>query len=102
MTLRTITPWLLAGITLVAGCSKDYPDQPLPNRTPKTYLWLFPDSTIAQGNSRQRIRWWGDDPDGIIKGYLFTAGKVVRQGGGYLDSLAWIWTTRNDSLVAFP
>jgi photosystem II stability/assembly factor-like uncharacterized protein len=102
MNARIILAWFLLACGIMAGCSKDLPDQPAANRSPRTFLWLFPDSTIAQGNSRQRIRWWGEDPDGIVRGYLFATGKNVKTGDLYNDTLGWVWTTKNDSLVAFP
>jgi len=101
---RALSGWCIAFVLLAAGCTEEQPGEPLANKTPSTYLWLFPDSTIAQGVSRQHVRWWGEDPDGIIKGYLFTYGKIIAPGGvlPQPDTLRWTWTTRNDTLVAFP
>ncbi len=98
---RKLLPYLLFAILVLGGCSKDLPDQPVANKRPKTYLWLFPDSTLREGNSRQRIRWWGDDPDGVVRGYLFASGKVSLASGG-ADTVTWRWVTRNDTLLAFP
>ncbi len=94
---------------LISSCSKDFPVQPRVNQPPKTLLWLFPDSTIAPGVSRQRIHWWGEDPDGFVVGYLFAFAKLplpiptnsdtLRK---ILDTLSWSWTRRNDTLMAFP
>ena len=58
-------------LLLLAGCSKEHPDQPIAGKPPRTFLWLFPDSTIAEGISREHVRWWGEDPDGLIAGFLF-------------------------------
>ncbi len=93
--------FVIFSLILISGCFKEHPDQPLINQSPKTFLWLFPDSTLAQGNSRQRIRWWGEDPDGIVKGYLLATGKFS-VSGQLSDTLTWTWTTRNDSVIAFP
>lgn len=91
---------VLLGVWL-SGCSKDYPDQLAANKSPRTFLWLFPDSSLAQGNSKQRIRWWGEDPDGVVRGYLFASGKFLRTAP-VPDSTGWVWTTKNDTLIAFP
>jgi photosystem II stability/assembly factor-like uncharacterized protein len=99
--LRKTLPYLFLLLVLAGGCSKDMPNQPVGNKTPRTYLWLFPDSTLRQGNSRQRIRWWGDDPDGVIRGYLFASGKLSLTGPA-ADTITWHWVTRNDTLLAFP
>ena len=92
---------MLVIVILMSGCTKEHPDQPIINKPPKTFLWLFPDSTVAQGNSRQRIRWWGEDPDGLVKGYLVASGKFS-VNGQLSDTLTWTWTTKNDSVIAFP
>lgn len=101
---NSFTICTLVTLSLLGGCSKEYPDQPIGNKPPKTFLWLFPDSTIQQGNSRQRVRWWGEDADGIVKGYLVAAGKLLSTGGDIPqpDTITWRWSTKNDSLMAFP
>src|SRR5437867_3857886 len=98
---RTAVYMTVAGLLLLNGCSKEHPDQPAMNQPPKTLLWLFPDSTLGQGNSKQHIHWWAEDPDGIIKGYLLAAGKFATSGQ-LPDTLRWVWTTKNDSVIAFP
>ncbi|MBI1806339.1 MAG: hypothetical protein HYR76_04730 [Ignavibacteria bacterium] len=91
-------------VFLMSGCTKEIPDRPNVNQPPRTFLWLFPDSTIAQGTSRQHIRWWGEDPDGIIKGYLFASGKSFITNGQISspDTITWRWKTGNDTIIAFP
>jgi photosystem II stability/assembly factor-like uncharacterized protein len=84
------------------GCSKEFPDQPRANVPPRTFLWLFPDSTVAEGKSRQHVRWWGEDKDGVVKGYLFASGKIATVGGRLPDTLGYRWRTGNDTLIAFP
>lgn len=96
----TKTAFLLIA-TLLLSCVKEFPNKPIENQPPKTFFWLFPDSTIAEGVSRQRLHWWGEDPDGYVVGYLF--GFV--QGISTLpspDTIAYTWTTRSDSVVRFP
>ncbi|MBI4546724.1 MAG: hypothetical protein HY707_01995 [Ignavibacteriae bacterium] len=94
---------VLVGLVL-SSCTEEIPDNPVLNLQPRTFMWLFPDSTIHEGNSRQHIRWWGEDPDGVIKGYLFAAGKFLNAAGQLPspDTITWRWVTVNDSIVAFP
>jgi photosystem II stability/assembly factor-like uncharacterized protein len=99
---------LLIVVVILAssGCTNE-PDVPRPNQRPKTFFWIYPDSSILEGNSKQRIHWWGDDPDGIVKGFLFASGKFMMPGKSLdqLDSLnviRWSWTTAYDTFVAFP
>lgn len=56
------------------------------NLPPETNLSLFPDSIIAPGSTLKTIRWWGDDPDGFVKGFRIS-----------FDSVNWGFTTKNDS-----
>jgi photosystem II stability/assembly factor-like uncharacterized protein len=91
-------------LVLLSGCSKEPTGTTHADIPPKTYLWLFPDSSIAEGPSKQHIRWWGDDPDGRVIGYLFTSGKfsLSQSHNPVLDTIAWRWVTTNDTLIAFP
>ncbi|HEY6191943.1 MAG TPA: YCF48-related protein [Bacteroidota bacterium] len=93
---------IVLALLLVSGCEKETPSQAIPNKPPKTYLWLFPDSTIAEGHSSQHIRWWGSDPDGIVKGFLFASGRLPAAAQSVRDTIAWHWTDANDSVIAFP
>lgn len=103
--MRTRT--LIAGISfllLAVSCNDDIVDRPVTNRQPRTFLWLYPDSSVGIGVSRQRLRWWGEDPDGLVTGYLFTAvslpGRPVAPPSP--DTLRYAWTSANDTLMAFP
>jgi photosystem II stability/assembly factor-like uncharacterized protein len=105
MNRLSILAFLVCGTMLVMqGCKDGVGDSAHQNRPPKTYFWLLPDSTIREGNSRQRLRWWGEDPDGVVKGYLFASGKFATGTAISLipDTLVWKWTTMNDTLLAFP
>ncbi len=91
-------------LALLFGCSEHITDNPAGIKQPRTYLWLFPDSTIGVGVSRQRLHWWGDDPDGVVIGFLFSF-KVVTENVTSLpvpDTLRYIYTLRNDSTLFFP
>src|SRR5258706_4778468 len=93
---------IVLALLLCSGCEKETPSQAVPNKPPKTFLWLFPDSTIAEGHSSQHIRWWGTDPDGIVKGFLFASGRLPAAVQSVRDTITWHWTVANDSMIAFP
>lgn len=61
------------------------------NQPPQTYLVV--DTIIRSGDDRLssqvHIRWWGDDPDGLIAGYEYSAGS---------DYTDWTFTTKQDSI----
>src|SRR5260221_577189 len=102
--MRWLIAVLVVAILVMSGCEKEGPSQANPNKSPKTFLWLFPDSTIAEGHSKQHVRWWGTDPDGVVAGYLFASGRIPPRNpaDGTRDTITWHWTTANDSDIAFP
>lgn len=79
-------------------------DTPQGNRLPQTSLWLFPDSSVGVGISRQRLHWWGEDADGVVKGFLFAFGVFPNHVTAIPnpDTLRYTWVTSNDTLMAFP
>lgn len=81
-------------------CSEEIADSPLANRKPVTFLWLYPDSTVGVGVSRQHLHWWGEDPDGVIRGFLF--GYVSYSTPQAPDTLRYTWVTKNDTLIRLP
>lgn len=95
---------LLTFMLLPSGCKEHVADNPVAGKPPQTFLWLFPDGDIAVGVSRTHLRWWGESPDGLIRGYLFSF-KVVNENITALplpDTLRYAWVTRNDSTLLFP
>ncbi len=78
---------LLLILALIQGCVKKKVGELLPNARPETYISIFPDSTLNQSTSNLHIHWWGVDPDGWIKGYVFS-----------FDRKDWFWTFKNDSV----
>lgn len=76
---------------LFISCYEKLVEAPVDNQSPKTYIALFPDSTLSQQQSSLRIHWWGDDPDGLVIGYFIS-----------FDNVNWKFTTSNDSLISFP
>jgi hypothetical protein len=70
---KLISPLLGVVIAvLLLGCGKKIPDQPLPNQPPETHLSLFPEGELRTTTSRQILYWWGDDPDGLVIGFIYT------------------------------
>jgi len=88
----------------LASCNEEKQDHPLANQTPKTFMWLFPDSTVGVGVSRQHLRWWGEDPDGVVIGYLFAFNITTDRVNSLPnpDTLTYSWVTANDTLLLFP
>jgi hypothetical protein len=78
---------LLCALLVIGGCSKHFSNQPLPNQPPRTYVTLYPDSTMRSTTSQQHLHWWGVDPDGFVKGFYIS-----------FDSISWTYTTNNDSI----
>lgn len=78
-------------VFLASSCYENLVDSPAGNKLPKTFISIFPDSTISQQQSSVRLHWWGDDPDGIVIGYFIS-----------IDGINWKFTTNNDSLISFP
>lgn len=91
-------------VFLFGSCSKQFPNQPKPNALPQTRLWLTPESVLHESISRQHVYWYGEDPDGIIVGYLVAVGnfKPSPKQLPSPDSLTYTWTTNSDSLFALP
>lgn len=92
------------GFLLHIGCKENIADRPHGNQTPRTFLWIFPDSTVGVGVSRQHLRWWGEDPDGVVIGYLFAFAEFPNRVTTVLrrDTLRYTFETQNDTLIAFP
>lgn len=96
--------WCLGVLIFLSGCTKQPSNAERPETPPKTFLWLFPDSSLYEGPSTQHLHWMGQDADGLVTGYLFTSGKFIFQQGKspVLDTIAWRWVTTNDTVIAFP
>ncbi|MBV6477786.1 MAG: hypothetical protein HGGPFJEG_00530 [Ignavibacteria bacterium] len=87
--IRYFTSFCLTALLFYLNSCSDPTSGKIENLPPDTYLSLRPDSIIAPGTTLKTIRWWGDDPDGFIKGYYIS-----------FDSLNWNYTTQNDSTFA--
>lgn len=86
------------------SCKEDVADSPVGNQPPRTFLWLYPDSTIGLSVSRQHLHWWAEDPDGAVVGYLFTYAIFPNRVSTIPnpDTLRYTWVTKNDTLILFP
>ncbi|MDP1677895.1 MAG: hypothetical protein Q8L88_13640 [Bacteroidota bacterium] len=88
---------------LIGSCQKELPNQPKPNQLPSTRLYIVSDSTLLESSSRQHLYWYGEDPDGIVVGYLITSGNYRLHGTlPYPDTSTYYWTTRTDSIISLP
>jgi hypothetical protein len=95
---------LLALALVLPSCKEQVADNPVPGQQPRTYMWLYPDGEVATGVSRKHLRWWGESPDGLLRGYLFSF-KIVTGTVTTLpqpDTLRYTWVTKNDSTLLFP
>ncbi len=97
--------FLLLFGSLFLSCTKEGPNNPKANLLPKTYLWIQTDTShqLSPTISRQIIRWWGEDPDGFVRGFLFAYFNTDSVTAGQIpDTLGYSWVVKNDSLIAFP
>ena len=106
--LSHIVPWVrvssLAALLIFGSCREGMENTPPGNRLPTTFLWLTPDSDVGVGVSRQRLHWYGEDPDGLIRGYLFGYGIVESPVSTTPspDTIRYTWTVANDTTLLFP
>ncbi|MGB0430597.1 MAG: hypothetical protein ACPGLV_09000 [Bacteroidia bacterium] len=83
-------------IFLVSSCGDGIEGDKLENLAPETYSVV--DQINRKGDQRFvsqiTIRWWGDDPDGFVKGFEYSEDKGIN----------WNYTEKQDSsfLVALP
>ena len=79
-------------------------DAPIANAGPKTSLWLYPQAEIRAGVSKEQLHWWGEDPDGVVRGYLFgfrtVQGPVTSPA--VPDTMRYVWTVATDTTILFP
>jgi hypothetical protein len=102
--VKRVATYIVAGVVLFfwAGCDEKIADNPSVNKPPRTFLWLYPDSTISIGVSRQHLQWWGEDPDGFVRGYLFSFIPSRASHRPSPDTLRYTWVTKSDTLMRFP
>lgn len=102
-TLRLFGVVCLLLLTLF-GCREHIADNPAAISPPSTFLWLFPDSSLATGVSKTHLHWWGECQNALIRGYLFSF-RIVTPGStpaSRIDTMRYTWTTKTDSTLLFP
>ncbi len=70
--IQSISLNLLLSLLIVFGCSDSFTDNPQPNQAPKTFVSIFSNRNLSPTTSRITINWWGDDPDGLVVGFVYT------------------------------
>lgn len=80
----SILSWFVMALFL-NGCSEEFESQPRVNLPPETYLAV--DTVGTTVTSRVQVHWWGDDPDGLVQGFLVS-----------WDGTNWTYTKSYDSL----
>ncbi len=92
--LRIILIGFFSFLFINSGCKKtDITGDGLENQAPNTYLVV---DTLAISNDNRfstqlNIKWWGDDPDGFVKGFEYTFDSLIN------NNTVWIFTAANDS-----
>jgi hypothetical protein len=97
-------PFLFLFLCNFLSCREHLVDAPLSNQTPKTALWLYPQVEIRAGVSKQQLHWWGEDPDGLVRGYLFGF-RIVQipvTSPPVPDTMRYVWTSSTDTTILFP
>ncbi len=80
----------MLGLTAgIFSCKENITDNPIGNSAPTTKIFLQPDSTISQQQSKINLWWSGDDPDGVVIGFYFS-----------WNGSDWTFTEQNDSLFS--
>ena len=89
---------IVVALFVFAACKKQFSGTPKENLAPETHTAV--DTIIRVGpdrlESQVELRWWGDDPDGVVTGYEFTFDSVVT------PATVWRFTSRNDSTFLLP
>ena len=94
---------LLALVAFFSACSENLVDNPNPNQPPETFISVFTENDLNPTISRQTINWWGDDPDGIVVGFIYTFDANAADVTEWSESnpvAGWTFTTeRQETFV---
>ena len=105
MSFRSFThAFLILLFCASLSCREHLVDAPLGNQTPKTALWLYPQAEIRAGVSKEQLHWWGEDPDGVVRGYLFgfRIVSLAVTSPPSPDTMRYVWTLATDTTILFP
>lgn len=88
----------------IGSCQKELPNQPKANQVPMTRLWVSSDTLLNETLSRQNLHFYGEDPDGFVKGFLIAvsdSNQLFSQIPNP-DVLTYSWVRSNDTTVSIP
>jgi hypothetical protein len=80
---------VIIALTFFYSCKDSVTNNPVGNRPPTTKIFLNPDSTISQQQSKIHLYWSGDSPNGQVIGFYFS-----------WNDTNWTYTSKNDSLFS--
>ncbi|MCG8607427.1 hypothetical protein MJD09_20900 [bacterium] len=69
---NVLSSLLLAVTICLFGCSEDFADNPKGNQPPNTFVTFFSSNQLNPITSKVTLTWWGDDPDGVVVGFIYT------------------------------
>ncbi len=62
----------LSILIIFSNCSENFSDNPKSNQPPETFISIFTELDLTPTVSRKTLNWWGDDPDGMVVGFIHT------------------------------
>ena len=83
----------------VNACTDNFSDNPKANQAPKTFLSIFTQNDLAPAISRQTFHWWGDDPDGMVTGFIYTLNPNAANRTTWQEDTTdpnWTFTTKSE------
>lgn len=95
---------LIAAGLILGSCQKELPNQPKANQAPATRMWVTSETQLNETLSRQHLHFYGEDPDGFVKGYLIAlsdSNQLFSQIPNP-DILTYSWIRQNDTIVSIP
>ncbi|MFQ5674526.1 MAG: hypothetical protein ACE5G1_01405 [bacterium] len=98
-TILTICLNLLLSLLIVFGCSDNFTDNPKANQAPKTFVSIFSNRNLSPTTSKITINWWGDDPDGLVVGFIYTFDPTapdVQTWSNDSPDPKWVFTTKTE------
>ncbi len=88
-------------LLLVLSCSENFSDNPKANQPPQTFISIFSENSLNPAISRQTLNWWGDDPDGVVEGFIYTFNPNAENLTDWLDTTSVDWTFTTETQETF-